>query len=70
MSEDDLKNFQKYFELSTDSKSISSHPLVKAGGMASLVASYLKQNKKVYKRYNVYKTRWNKIKKIKMKTNH
>ena len=49
MSEDDLQKFQEYFKLS--SETLDENPLVKAGGMSALVASFLKQNKKVFKKF-------------------
>ena len=47
-SKEDYKAFKKYFKLKVNT---SEDPLVAAGGMKSMLASYLKNNKKVYKKF-------------------
>ena len=47
-SKEDYKAFKKYFKLKVDK---SADPLVAAGGMKAMLASYLKHNKSVYKKF-------------------
>jgi len=44
--EDDLSSFKKYFSLNIDH---TADPIVKAGGLQALLASFLKSNKEVLK---------------------
>jgi hypothetical protein len=49
--EDDLSSFKKYFSLNIDH---TEDPIVKAGGLQALLASFLKSNKEVLKEFKAH----------------
>lgn len=49
--EDDLASFKKYFSLKVDHKK---DPIVKAGGLQAMLATFLKSNKEVLKAFKAH----------------
>ena len=52
LSEEDLGQFTTHFKLTTDK--MDENPLVQAGGLPALLTTFLKQNKKVYRKFKAY----------------